>query len=154
MILKRLVVWLLEAITAALLLGALFGALSSPDLSNFFSILPGVWALALGISAVLFLHGYYLTMALAGVFWRSRKLWLYPPIAATLFLVHTHIIFFRLHSDLSSLGRATELPFLVGGACIVFACALGGNWILQKWVRLGGNGPGHQPHRTALGNVR
>ena len=154
MIVKRLVVWSLEAIIAALLLGGLFGALSSPVLSNFLSILPGVLSLAIGISAVLFLHGYYLTTALAGVAWRSRKLWLYPAIAATLFLVHTHIVFFRLNPDLSSSGRTTELPFLVVGACIVFACALGGNWVLHKWVRLGGNGPGHQPHGIALGNVR
>ena len=71
--------------------------------------------------------------ALAGVVWRGQKPWLYPAIAATLFVIHTHIVFFRLKPDLSSSGRSAELPFLVGGACIVFACAFGGNWLLRKW---------------------
>lgn len=139
MIVKRLAVWLLEALAATLLLGGLFGALSSPDLTNFLSILPGVWALAAGIAAVLFLHGYYLTTAVAGVFFRGRKLWVYPLIAATLFVIHTHIVFFRLKPDLSSSGRATEVPFLFGGACLIFACAIGGNLILRKWARVGSN---------------
>jgi hypothetical protein len=134
--LKRLVVWFLEALTATFLLGVLFGALSSPDLSTFVSLLPGVWALAFGVGAVLFLHGYYVTTALLGVFWRSRKSWLYPSIAAALLVIHTRIVFFRLTPDLSSSGRAAELPFLVGGACIVFASTFVGSYFLQKWTRL------------------
>ena len=39
LILKRLTVWLLEALLSTLLFGVLFGALSSPDLSTFASIL-------------------------------------------------------------------------------------------------------------------
>jgi hypothetical protein len=148
-IFKRLTVWLLEALVTTLLLGVLFGALSSPDLSTFISLLPGVWALAFGVGAILFLHGYYLTTALAGVVWRSQKLWLYPAIAATLFVIHSHVVFFRLKPDLSSSGRAAELPFLAGGACIVFACALGGNWLLRKWAQVGANGPGAQ-HRGVV----
>jgi hypothetical protein len=101
-ILKRLTVWVLEALFTAVLLGGLLAALSSPDLSTFISVLPGVWALAFGVGAILFLHGYYLTTVLAGVVWRSQKLWLYPTIAATLFLIHTDIVFLRLKPDLSS----------------------------------------------------
>ena len=144
-IFKRVTVWLLEALVTTLLLGTLFGVLSSPDLSTFINLLPGVWALAFGVGAILFLHGYYLTTALAGVVWRSEKPWLYPAIAATLFVIHTHIVFFRLKPDLSSSGRAAELPFLVGGACIVFACAFTGNWLLREWRRKSGTGPSVQP---------
>ena len=54
LILKRLTVWLLEALLSTLLFGVLFGALSSPDLSTFASILPGTWALALGVGAICF----------------------------------------------------------------------------------------------------
>lgn len=133
LILKRLTVWLLEAFFSTLLFGVLFGALSAPDMSTFASILPGSWALAFGVGAILFLHGYYVTTALAGVVWRSQKAWLYPTIAAALFVIHTHIVFFRLKPDLSASGRAAELPFLVGGACVAFACAFGGNWLLRKW---------------------
>ncbi|HWB85159.1 MAG TPA: hypothetical protein VG675_13525 [Bryobacteraceae bacterium] len=146
LILKRLTVWLLEALVSTLLFGVLFGALSSPDLSTFASILPGAWALAFGVGAILFLHGYYVTTALAGVVWRSQKPWLYPAIAATLFVIHTHIVFFRLKPDLSPSGRTAELPFLAGGACIAFACAFGGNWLLRKWNQSSSNGraPGHR----------
>lgn len=136
MIFKRLAVWSLEALTATFLLGVLFGAVTLP---NFISLLPGVWALGLGIGAVLFLHGYYLTTALFGVVWRSHRSWLYPAIAATLFVIHTHIVFVRLKPDITQEGRATELPFLTGGACIVFACAFAGNWLLRKWTQ--GSGP-------------
>jgi len=136
-VLKRLLVWLIEALTAALLLGALLGALSSPDFSKFVSLLPGVWALAFGVGAILFLHGYYLTTALAGVVWRSTKLWVYPTIAAALFVIHTHIVFARLRPDISSSGRAAELPFATVGACAVFGCALIGNCFLRKWTQAG-----------------
>ena len=59
----------------------------------------------------------------------------YPAITATLFVIHTHIVFFRLKPDLSSSGRAAELPFLAGGVCIVLACAFAGNWLLRQWTR-------------------
>jgi hypothetical protein len=136
-ILKRAVVWLIEALAAALLLGALLGALSSPDLSTFVGLLPGVWALAFGVGAVLFLHGYYLTTALVGVVWRSPRPWLYPTMAATLFAIHTHIVFVRLRPDISSAGRATELPFETAGACAVFGCAFVGNLCLRRWAQTG-----------------
>lgn len=136
-ILKRLTVWLLEALVTTFLFGALFEALSSPDLSAFIKVMPGAWAVAAIVGAILFLHGYYLTTGLAGVVWRSHRIWPYPAIAATLFVIHAHIVFFRLKPDLSSSGRATELPFLAGGACIVFACAVAGNWLLRRWMRPG-----------------
>src|ERR1700733_4493956 len=126
--LKRLVVWLLESLVGAFLLGGLLGALSVP---HFISLLRGVWAVALGVAAILFLHGYYLTTALFGVVWRSERWWLYPSIAATLFILHTHIVFFRLRSDLSSEGRASGVPFLAGGACIVLVCALVGGRVVR-----------------------
>jgi hypothetical protein len=134
MIYRRLVVWSAEALAAAFLLGVLFGVLSVPDLKTFVTLLPAVWALAFGVGGILFLHGYYVTTALAGVVWRSQRLWLYPAIAATLFVVHSSIVFFRLQ-PLSSSGRAAALPFLVCGASIVFVCSFIGNLILRKWIR-------------------
>jgi len=152
-IFKRITVWLLKALVTTLLFGVLFGALSSPDLSTFISLLPGVWALAFGIGAILFLHGYYLTTAPAGVVWRSQKLWLYPAIPAALFVIHTRIVFSRLKPDLSSSGRAAELPFLAGAACIVVACAVGGNWLLRKWIRPGIKEPDPQRHGIVPGSA-
>jgi hypothetical protein len=134
LILKRLIVWLLEDLAEIFLLGGLLGTLSS---ANFISILTGVWAFALGVGGILFLHGYYLTTAFFGVVWRSQRPWLYPAIAATLFVIHTHIVFFRLKPDLSFQGRAAEVPLLTGGACIVFTCTFVGGCFLRKWIKAG-----------------
>src|SRR5580704_17250673 len=83
----------------------------------------------------LFFHGYYLTTALFGLVWRSQRPWLYPAIAATLFIVHMVIPVVRSQSDLTPEARSIELPFLAGGACIVFACRFLGGWFLRKWSR-------------------
>lgn len=135
-ILKRLAVWLLERLAEAFLLGALLGALTVLSFANLIRLLPGVWVLPLAVGTVLFLHGYYVTTALFGIVWRSQRWWLYPAITATLFVIHTYIIFFRLKPDLSSSGRAIELPFEAGGASIVFACTFVGGWFLGKWLHL------------------
>jgi uncharacterized membrane-anchored protein len=140
---KRIVVWLMEVLTEAFLLGTLLGALLFP---NFTSLISGVWALAFAVGVVLFLHWYYLTRALFGVAWRSQRPWVYPAIAATLFVTHMHIAVVRSKSDLTPFAQATELPFLAGGACIVFACTFVGGWLLRKWTQAGSNGPERQ-HR-------
>lgn len=135
--LKRIVVWLIEVLTEALLLGCLLGALVSSKIG----LLNGVIGSALALPVVLFLNWYYVTRALAGLASRSRNPWLYPAIVAVVFVVHMHLAFARLKSDLSPFGQAVELPFLVGGGCIVFVCALGGNRLMRKWTRLG-----NKPH--------
>ncbi len=140
--LKRLVVWSLESLAEAFLLGGLMGALLLP---NFMSLLSGVWAGAFAVCVVLFLHGYYLTRVLAGVVWRSQRSWVYPAIAAALFVTHMNIAVVRLKPDMTPVARAAELPFLVGGGCIVFACAFAGNWILGRWTRSDGMRSGLLP---------
>ena len=143
--LKRLLVWVLEVLAEAFLLGTLLGALLFP---NFFNLISGVWALALAVAAVLVLHGYYLTRALFGVVWRSQIPWLYPAIAAALFVTHMHIAIVRSKRDLTPFAQATEFPCLVGGACIVFAGAFAGNWALRKWTRTGSSGP--EPQHSGI----
>lgn len=129
MILKRLVVWLLEILVEGFLLGVLLGALTLP---NFISLLPGVWALGLMVGVVLFFNGYYVTKALFGLIWRGQKSWLYPGIAATLFVIHMYIAYQRMKPDMSGLPRVI-LPFQIGGACIVFACTFLSGWFLRRW---------------------
>jgi hypothetical protein len=131
-ILKRLAVWLLERFVEALFLGLLFGYLMRLPL--FSSLLRDFWRLALIVAVILFMHGYYVTTALFGVVWRSRKSWLYPAIAAALLVLHTRLIFWRAGSDFTRETRAMELPFAVMGACIVFACSFAGGRVLDKWL--------------------
>ena len=48
------------------------------------------------------------------------------------------IVFVRLNPDMINPGpfvKTTEIPFLAGGACIVFACAYGGNRFSRKWIQ-------------------
>jgi len=140
-ILKRLVVWLLEVLVEALLLGCLLGALVLDKAS----LLQGVIASMLAVPVFLFLQGYYVTRAFFAVVffadvWRSKVPWLYPMVAGAAFVAHVFSLFGQLHPDLSAEGRSTELPFLAGGACIVFACAFGGGWLLRMWAKTGGSG--------------
>ena len=100
---------------------------------NFIHLISGVWASAFAVAVVLFLTGYYVTRAFFGVVWRSQKPLLYPAIAMALFGAHLHFAIARSKSDLTPFARATELPFLAGGACIVFACAFAGNWL--RWTQ-------------------
>lgn len=148
--LKRTIVTLMEVVAEAVLLGCLMGALIANPVDPF---LYGVLGSILALPVVLFLHGYYLTRVLAGVVVRGRRSWAYPALAALLFLIHTHVVFVRLGPDMSALGKAEELPFLAGGVCIVFACALAGNWLLPKWTHTSRNGPSSQHRGTVPGSA-
>lgn len=130
--LKRIIVLIVELTVEAFLLGTFLGALVLP---NFIHVIEGVWALAFAVAVVLFLAGYYVTRAFFSVVWRSQKPLLYPAIAMALFVAHLHLAVARSKSDLTLVARATEFPFLAGGACIVFACAFAGNWLLRRWTQ-------------------
>lgn len=131
LILKWLGVWLIEVLAEALLLGCLLGALVSNQIGLFYGVIGPV----LAVPVLLFLNGYYLTRALAGLVWGSQRAWLYPSIASALFVSIVHIDVARSKSALTPEARAAEFPFLAGGACIVFTYAFVGNWSLRKWVQ-------------------
>ena len=133
-ILKRLAVWLLERFVEAILLGGLLGYLVLPKFTIIFS---SIWVWPVVVAFELFFHGYYVTTAVFGVFWRSVRPWLSPAITAALFIVHAHIVFRRGRPDFTPEARAMELPFLVGDACVVFACAFAGGRVLNKWAEAG-----------------
>src|SRR6185437_10525403 len=95
---KRLAVWLLERSVEALLLGLLFSYLLLRDPRSLF---PDFWKFGVIVASILFVHGYYVTTALAGVVWRSRRWWLYPAIAAALLVIHTRFIFLRGGTELT-----------------------------------------------------
>jgi len=120
----------LEILVEGFLLGILLGALTVP---NFISLLPGAWGWELAVGVILFLNGYYLTKALFGLVWKGQESWLYPGIAATLFVIHMYLFYVRAKPDISGLPRVI-LPFQVGGACIVFVCTLFSGWLLRKWI--------------------
>lgn len=132
LLLKRLVVWLSERTLEGFLLGGVFAFLSIRELS-------AAWVSALLVGVVLFVHGYYFTTAIFGVLWRTKKSWLYGATTATLFALHSHIVFLRAKPDFTPEARAMEAPFVLCGACVVFACSFGGNHILNRWGQTSGN---------------
>jgi hypothetical protein len=138
LIFKRLTVWSLERLIEVCLLGGLFGyvvSISAKDPSlSVRNALSTFWVYGVVVAVFLFLHGYYVTTAVFGVMWRSANAWMYPAITSALFVLHTHIIFMRLGPDSTPGGAALELPFALGGAGIVFLCALAGGRILNKWT--------------------
>jgi hypothetical protein len=126
--LKRILVLLLELVTEALLLGFLLGVLVSSQTGFLYGAVGSV----LAVPVLLFLHGYYLTRACVGLAWRSQEGFLYPAVSAAVFVTHMYIALERSKADLSKFALGIEPWFLVGGACSVFACASGSNWLLRR----------------------
>ncbi len=128
LILKRLVLWSGETLSETFFLMLFLTALVWRGADKG----PVVDTLRLSFFGTLFVFmigsGYLLTTGIFGVVWRSRLPWVYPIIAATLFIVHVQ--FFVTGWDAS-----TKVPVQLGGACIVFACCYAGNWCLMKWVQ-------------------
>jgi hypothetical protein len=133
MILKRLAVWLIETACEALALSVLLIILSgrSENRSLADDLLLGLWGTALVFMVG---SGYLLTTAILGVLWRSPNPWVYPAIAAALFMAHVQLF-------ATGWGPSTKVPVQVGGACIVFACTFLGTRFLRKSAQAG-NGPG------------
>jgi hypothetical protein len=127
---KRIVVWLGEVLVEALLFGCWLGVLLSGETG----LLYGIGGAILAVPVLLFINWYYVTRALAGLTWISSSRWLYPGTARCLFVIHVHFLVSQSRRDLTPFAQKTELPFLAGGACIVFACATAGNGLFRKWV--------------------
>jgi hypothetical protein len=147
--LKRVTVWLLERLIEACLLGALFAYLmvrTSGGFSN--GLLSEIEFSALIVFLMLFSHGYYITTAILGVLRRGKRLWAYPAITVILFVVHTHIIFLHGKPDFTQEARAMELPMIVGGAFIVFACSFVGQMALASWAGTGRSSNAYLPAAT------
>lgn len=130
--LRRLAVFLLERLCEALLLGVFLVVLLGPFEDGSLAGRVFSWA---GKTFLVFMvgSGYLLTTALAGVVWRSRKLWRYPAIAAGLFAAH--YLWFWAEAGGWSISR--NLAILAAGVVIVFACTFVGNLLLRRWAQAG-----------------
>ena len=131
--LKRLAVWFLEISCEALLLSLLLIGLSVPFQPGQFGL--GAELLSsFGVIAnwLFWRTGYLFTTAIVAVFFRGQKLWVYPAVAALLFVIHIEIVMVKLGSDLAS---TYGILIPAAGACIVFACTFAGSLILRRWAR-------------------
>lgn len=128
LIAKRLAVWLLETLAAAVLLGILLFLLQGPFLgrSEHYAIVQIFAYAILTLSIFMWGSGYLLTTAAASVALRTWRLWLYPAVAAGLFVVHVE--FFAGGWTIEQ-----KLPLQILGACGVFGCNLLGNFLARRW---------------------
>ncbi len=144
---KRLLVWPIELFLGAVLLGLYFYFLSGAITDHAF--LRDILFLVSGIALVfMWGSGYVLTTAILGLLWRSEKMWLYPSIAAILFVLHVQ--FFVTNWDL---GKKSVVE--ARGAIIMLGCTLLGNCVLRKWRLSDARGPtlrfGRRIHVSARG---
>jgi hypothetical protein len=144
---KRLIVWLLETSCEALVLSGFLLALglqwvqSRPFheslASDFLVFLLGTVGVFMPYS------GFLLSTAIFRVFSGSRRLWVYPAIAAALFVVHLRLLGIVLDGYRGMASWKTAWPLVAelnaGGACIVFGCTYAGNLLLRKWLLAAGN---------------
>ena len=142
-VLKRALVMLAELIPEAFLLGAVLAAWvwrvggqrpwpADKPIALGFVMVAAVYGFAVAV-ILGFLHAYYATRVVLGLFWRSTPVWVYPTIAVALFIIHVRVMFMRSAGDLTPDAKSLERPFEALGACIVFACAFIGNRVLRKW---------------------
>jgi hypothetical protein len=131
--LKRIAILLLELVLEALSLGTFLGAMCFIESGE-----PGVvLGSIIALPVILGIYGYYISRILAAITWASKARWLYPVTAAAVFFAHVLYLASQFKkTDLTPLGHALILPFLIGGACIVFACAFTGNQLSRKWRSL------------------
>ncbi|WP_031496211.1 hypothetical protein [Bryobacter aggregatus] len=130
MILRRIAVWAMEMLAEMILLGGLLSMLVYPGFAD--KVL-GVLMATIAVALVLTLHWYYLSRAIWGLMIRLDGSYWYPSIAASIFVAHMYFAIERSRAELTGEARSMELPFLAGGACIVFACAMGSNRLLRRW---------------------
>ena len=139
LVLKRLTVWLLESVCEALLLSLLFILYIrlhfGPD-QQWSHAKQLLFFFVAILFVFMFASGYLLTTAVFGVVARSQRVWLYPGIAALLYVAHLHVAFGGGHSGVSLAHWDLPQSFTLqaGGACVVFACTLIGTTLLRRWV--------------------
>ena len=132
LVMKQFAMTLMEIVSEALLIGILFVLLVVPTQE----ISSGVILVsALPVIVVLFLYGYYFTRPILGILWKRDLPIAYGACASALYLIQMYIAFARLKPDMRSEAASKALPLLLGGAAIVFVCAVIGRLLLRRWRR-------------------
>ena len=127
---KRIGLFLLELLIEAVLLGSLMGVLisSRTGLQN------GLIGSVLSVPVILALHGYYILRVLIVIARTSFLMWLYPLLASCAFIGDAWFAAWQMNASLSPFARSGKIPFLIGGACIVFICAFIGTSAVRRWA--------------------
>ena len=73
------------------------------------------------------LHGYYVSRVLATLAWLNKVKVVYILLATAAFVAHSSFMAADMWRDISPEAKADAVPFIIGGTCIVFACAFAGD---------------------------
>jgi hypothetical protein len=138
-ILKGIAIWILETSCEAFLLGLLLLIISWVQFHRTTSgatrLIHDLLVFTAAVALMFFLTGYLLTTAILRAVWRGKELWSYSLVAIGLFLIHFEV----LNRGVGGAFDPSERTIVrVVGACIAFACTLGGSWLLSKshvWSR-------------------
>ena len=125
---KRSLIWCVEILLEALLLGATLAILLGYDAHSF---LKDSLIYASEISIMFFLTGYLLSTFIVRICWKRKEWWSYPLIACVLFLIHFEILNKGIGG---AFDPADRLRILIIGASLALACTVLGNVVLRKWV--------------------
>jgi len=128
LILKRLLIWVLEASLEAALLGLVLISLFGCDQHMYIKCLAVnfVWVGTMFCST-----GYLLSTGIARTLWRFGSAWLYPAIATALFFIHFEILNYAAGGTFDPQKRSV---IRVAGALIVLTCTFAGTFTLRKWA--------------------
>jgi hypothetical protein len=128
LILKRLLIWALEASLEAALLGVVLISLFGCDQHMYIKCLGVnfVW-----VSTMFCSTGYLLTTGIARTLWRLGSAWLYPAMATALFFIHFEVLNYAAGGVFDPQKRSV---IRIAGAFIVLMCTLAGTFTLRMWT--------------------
>jgi len=129
-LLRQICLVLLQLVIEAILLGVLLGAMLAAPREKLYALLGGIMV----IPIVLGLLGkYYLSRLLALIVLKHGRKWHYPALAAIAFVAHTTLVAMALWHGATARAHAVAAPYILVGACVVFANAAIGNRFLVRW---------------------
>lgn len=126
LIAKRLLLWLAEIISQALLLALLLAGLFGHDQ---FSFGRGVVIYASWIFIMFCVTGYALTTAIARAVWRGESSKFYPILTAVLFVLHFELLNVGIGGAFAPPDRRTVV---IAGAVTAFVTALAGTLLSRR----------------------
>ena len=126
---KRAIIVILELAIEALLLGCFMGLL----MSRYVGFKNGMLGSVLAVPVIMALYGYYFVRIASMLARFSNAHWLYPLAASLAFIGDMWFALWKMKPSLSATALSLRLPFILGGICIVVACAFASIAVMRTW---------------------
>ena len=126
---KRATIVIFELVIEALLLGCFMGLL----MSRYVGFQNGMLGSVLVVPVIMALYGYYVVRIASMLARLLKAQWLYPLAASLAFIGDMWLALWTMKPSLSSTALSLRFPFLIGGVCIVSACAFASVVMMRMW---------------------